>query len=294
MNDQLTDFFRLSAGLAVRLFPYVLLGILLTEPLKMKSWDRLLRRLCERQPKLAVFSASVLGAVSPLCTYGTMPVVLQLYRAGTPLAPLITFLAVSSLMNPQLFILTWRGIGGEMAFVRLGAVLFFGMLLGLAMMVIPQKWVVNLRIRLEEGGHETRRSRKVRGVKPFLRSFRSQFQFVGFFLLVGIIVGTALQVFAPQEWMNRAFDPDKWYSVPVAALLGVPLYACGGGAVPMIRGLMRIIGMGKGAALAYFLVGPETRITPLAAMDSVLRTGFIGLYVAGLFIFSLIVGFLYR
>jgi uncharacterized membrane protein YraQ (UPF0718 family) len=106
-------------------------------------------------------------------------------------------------------------------------------------------------------------------------------------------VGAALQVFAPQEWMNRAFNPDRWYSVPLAAMLGVPLYACGGGAIPMIRGLMRA-GMGKGAALAYFLVGPATRITPLAAMGSVLRIAFIAVYIVLLFLFSLLVGFFYR
>jgi hypothetical protein len=58
--------------------------------------------------------------------------------------------------------------------------------------------------------------------------------------------------------------------VLLAGLLGVPLYACGGGAVPVIAGLLAQ-GMSPGAALAFFLAGPATRLTALAALGTLLK-----------------------
>ena len=101
--ESISEFLQTSAEMFVRLLPYVLAGIVLSELLNLTAWDRLIRRVCGKNPLTGVIGAVVLGAISPLCTYGTLPIVTHLYWAGTPLAPLASFLAVSSLMNPQ----TW-------------------------------------------------------------------------------------------------------------------------------------------------------------------------------------------
>jgi uncharacterized membrane protein YraQ (UPF0718 family) len=89
------------------------------------------------------------------------------------------------------------------------------------------------------------------------------------------------------------FNPGEWFAVPLAAILGIPLYACGGGTIPLIRSLL-FSGMAKGSALAFFIVGPATRITPLMAMTSVLRPKLISIYVISLIFYSLIAGLIYK
>src|SRR5208337_2697925 len=99
-----------------------LLGVLAGELLKYAPLMRLVGRASRLSVGASVFLAAVLGMVSPLCTYGTVPVVLQLFLTGVPLAPLVTFLSTSSHMNPQLFMLTWGGISPTMALARAGTV----------------------------------------------------------------------------------------------------------------------------------------------------------------------------
>jgi len=89
------------------LSPYVLAGVILGEILKLTSWTKLVYVWTAKSRFLSILTASALGMISPLCTYGTVPVILQLFRAGVPLAPLATFLSVSSEMNPQLLVFTW-------------------------------------------------------------------------------------------------------------------------------------------------------------------------------------------
>ena len=293
--DRLIQVFALSGRLVARLFPYVVVGVLIGEVLKHARWTSLIQRGCNRHPIIATLWAALLGMISPLCTYGTVPIVLQLARSGTPLFPLIAFLSVSSLMNPQLFIVTWRGIGFEMAFARVAAVFAYGILLGLVLWRLPTRCVVNPRA-LDSSRPETEERDELAARfewRGFLRASWRSFQFVAFYMIVGILLGSVIEVFVPGEWILRLFNPGEWFALPLAAILSVPLYACGGGTIPLIRSLL-LGGMGKGSALAFFLVGPATRLTPLLALATVLRGSFLVVYVSTLILFSLLVGLAYQ
>jgi uncharacterized membrane protein YraQ (UPF0718 family) len=289
------------------LAPYVIAGSVVGEYLKTTSWIRLLHTGVNRRPVISVVAASLIGAVSPLCTYGTVPVVLALYRTGVALPPLISFLAVSSMMNPQLFIVTWGGVGPEMAIARLISVVVFGVALGLVMYKVPVWWAANSAISrtpdeescaashsdvganrsvscMSRSGSLTRS-----GARGLALNILRNLEFVGVYFVIGVIVGSAVEEFVPREWVVSALGQDRTLSVLLAAVMGIPLYACGGASIPVIR--LRIDqGMTRSAALAYFIVGPATRVTPLMALLAVLRPGFLIAYVAAFVAFACLIG----
>lgn len=283
-----------SGRMLLELTPYVVIGVVASQALKRTALVKLVKRASSGSPWLSVVLAASLGTVSPLCTYGTLPVVLQLFRAGVPIAPLVTFLSASSLMNPQLFILTWGAIGPEMALVRAGSVLLFGVLLGLVVHRLPIRLVANpsALAREEQEDESEERQRRRFEWRGFLRDSYNSLLFISYYLIIGILLGAVVEVFVPGRWIAAAFRPGRWASVVLAAILGVPLYACGGGAIPFVGSLIRQ-GMSKGAALAFFISGPATRITPLLALAAILRPRFIAVYVAALLGFSLTAGMLY-
>lgn len=277
------------------LFPYVLAGVTLGQVLKYIPWKKWMYSGSSRFCFLSIGISAILGMISPLCTYGTVPVVVAFFQAGMPLAPLVTFLAVSSLMNPQLFMITWFWIGSEMALVRAGVVLILGFLLGLLILHLPQKWIINTGMLGKRPDSEEGIEYSSTGFKPnmFFRNVWNSLQFVGFYVVIGILLGAAVEVFVPGQWLMALFKPGQSSSVLLAALLGVPLYPCGGGTIPLVRSLM-LKGMSKGSALAFFIVGPATRITPLMALATILRPLFLVFYVLSLIGYSTIAGVLYR
>lgn len=281
---------KLAAGSTWQLLPYLVLGVLASEGLRYTSVSPLLERGCRSQPAIAIPLAAVLGVVSPLCTYGTVPVVLQLLRAGVPVAPLATFLSASSLMNPQLLLLTWGGLGPQMALVRLAAVLAFGLALGAIMHFLPARFCVR-PAPLEEEEPRTRQ-RPAFSAKGFARNCWNMFAFVGFYVVLGSLLGAIVEVFVPGRWIMALFGGSGWYHILLAALLGVPLYACGGGVIPLVQGLMQQ-GMSAGAALAFLVAGPATRIPPLMALAAILRPLFVVAYVVFLILYSVVAGVLY-
>jgi uncharacterized membrane protein YraQ (UPF0718 family) len=281
---------HLAATATWQLLPYVILGVLASESLRYTSVSSWLERGCRSHPAVAIPLAAALGIVSPLCTYGTVPVVLQLLRAGVPVAPLATFLSTSSLMNPQLLLITWGGLGAKMTLARLLAVFAFGLVLGAITHFLPMRYSV--RPRSEQEQQPQSKHRPPFSFKSFAKHGGKTLEFVGFYVMLGVLLGATIEVLVPGRWVVAVFGSGGWFQILLAALLGVPLYACGGGVIPLVRSLIEE-GMSGGAALAFLIAGPATRIAPLMALATIVRPVFVVAYVIFLVAYSVLAGVLY-
>ena len=274
--------------------PYFLAGILLGELIKFASWTKIIYKWVSRSPVKAVISASIIGILSPLCTYGTIPVVIELYKSKVRVAPLIAFCASSALMNPQLFVMTAGGVGLEMAVVRTLAVFVFSFAVGMLSLVIPERFMIRKYIKVYEGGGEQieNREKKIFAVQQYFINCFKNFIYVLPFLLIGVFLGAAVSVFVPQRYFYEALYMGRIQSILAGAIVGIPMNACGGGAIPFIQTLLDM-GLGKGTALAFFLVGPAMRPAPLVAMAALFTPLLLVAYCLFLFISAVLMGYLY-
>jgi uncharacterized membrane protein YraQ (UPF0718 family) len=283
------------------LLPYLVGGIMAGELLKFTSWTKIIYKWVSKAPVVSVISGSIIGIISPLCTYGTIPVVLELYRSKVHIAPLIAFLAASSLMNPQLFIMTAGGTGMEMAVARTLAVFLFSFAVGILSYLIPEKFMVRKSINFYDDGGEriANREKKLFFVKQYCINCLKSLRHIGVYLLIGILLGAIIELYAPKGLINAAFALGrettpiiKVRSILAGALLGIPLSPCGGAAIPIVQGMV-INGMGKGTALAFFIVGPATRPAPLAAMAALFTPLFLAAYCLFLIVSAVLMGLVY-
>jgi len=278
---------ELAAASLWQYLPWVVLGVLVSEALRYTAISPVLERGCRSHPAIAIPASALLGIVSPLCTYGTVPVVLQLLRAGVPIAPLATFLSASSLMNPQLMLLTWGGLGPKMAVARVMVVFVFGVLFGAITHFLPMRYSVQPKIR-EEGKH-CPKQRPPFTWPGFFKNSGKTLRYVGSYVVLGVLLASIIEVLVPGRWVMAIFGGSGWYRILLAALLGVPLSACGGGVIPLVSGLIGQ-GMSPGAALAFLIAGPATRIPPLMALATIVRPLFVIAYVVLLIAYSVLAG----
>jgi uncharacterized membrane protein YraQ (UPF0718 family) len=283
-----------SLMILLELLPYLIIGVMISELLKFTSWTKLVYKYVLKSPVVSVISASIIGMISPLCTYGTIPVVIELYKNKVSIAPLITFLAASSLMNPQLFIMTAGGISLEMAFARTLAVFVFSIVTGLLCYLIPQKFITRKDVQLyeDEGENIINREKKVLVVRPYLINCAQNLKHIGKYLLVGILLSAIIELYIPKDLVAAAFRAGRVQSILAGALLGIPLSPCGGTAIPIVSGMMDN-GMGKGTALAFFIVGPATRPAPLIAMATLFTPLFLVSYCLFLIFSAVLMGLFY-
>jgi uncharacterized membrane protein YraQ (UPF0718 family) len=295
MADFIVNIMLQNAGNTfLQLFPYTVVGVLLGEILKFTSWTKLIYKGINTSKHLSVFVAAILGIISPLCTYGTIPVVLTLYRGGVSIGPLISFLSASSLMNPQLFIMTWGGLTADFAIIRLLIVFIFAILCGYISILIPEKWVVMKKrlIREEDEDDIINRPVKIFSFKALIINSLKSLLFVSKYMVIGILLGAAIETFVPKTLIMNTLGGNTVMSILIAALVGIPLYACGGGIIPTVRAMISS-GMSNGAAMAFLTVGQGTRLTSIFALAAVFRPVFIIAYCVFLVLFSTFTGLLF-
>ena len=112
-----------------------------------------------------------------------------------------------------------------------------------------------------------------------------------FAIFVG--VGYLIQSFVPTSVIMSLFRGDSMFSVPLAALIGLPLYVSGEGAIPLIKALMDG-GAGEGAMMAFMITGPATSAWVIAGITAFMRKKVIGLYIGFVFVGGVLMGYLYQ
>lgn len=148
--------FMLEAFLHV--WPYLLITIPLAVAVQMSGAAKYINRAFAAQPIVAILLATAVGAFSPFCSCGVIPVVATLLIGGVPLAPVMSFWIASPSMDPEVFFLSVATIGWELAVWRLGATLLLSLSTGfITHFVVQQGWL----------GTEILRSRKPTSVQSY-------------------------------------------------------------------------------------------------------------------------------
>lgn len=123
----------------------------------------------------------------------------------------------------------------------------------------------------------------------FLKNLGRNLKATGPYFLFGIVLSALFQRYVPAEAMTAVFGGNEAFGVLMAATIGVPLYACGGGTIPLLQQWLAD-GMSMGSAAAFMLTGPSTKITNLGALKIVLGIRRFVLYLLFVMAFSFVTG----
>lgn len=123
----------------------------------------------------------------------------------------------------------------------------------------------------------------------FLKNLWRNVKATGLYFLFGIILSALFQRYVPSDIMADMFGGNEAFGVLMAATIGVPLYACGGGTIPLLQAWLWD-GMSMGSASAFMITGPATKITNLGAVKIVLGIKRFIIYLAYAMVFSLVSG----
>ena len=237
----------------------------------------------DRHRGLSLCVASLLGAASPICMFGTVPIIAAFGRKGVPQYLLAAFMISSVLLNPNLFLLSFV-LGTHIAMARLFLVLLCGVLAGLLVLIFfKERQLFNFE-RFEP---------KDKVKKTYLRDLFKAFRITAPYLLLGVTLTALFNRYVPPQLVSGLFGGRRGLGVLFAASLSIPMYVCGGGVIPLIRAWL-FAGMGTGDALTFMLAGPATKITNLSAVKMILgRKNFV-LYLAYCIGFAVVVGLLWE
>lgn len=234
---------------------------------------------------VGVFLSCLLGIASPLCMYGTIPIAASFSRSGVRDDWLAAFMMSSILLNPQL-ILYSAALGNTVLAVRVLSCFLCGVTAGLCI-----RWFYKGKAFFNFSGFAEPKSRDT-DPNPVLRYIKNLWRnskATGPYFLLGLVLSALFQRYVPAELMTDLFGGNEAWGVLMAATIGVPLYACGGGTIPLLQQWLWE-GMSVGSAASFMLTGPATKINNLGALKIVLGARNFALYLAYSMIFALMMG----
>lgn len=236
---------------------------------------------------VGIFLASALGILSPLCMYGTIPIAASFYKQGMREDWLAAFMMSSVLLNPQLMIYS-TALGMTAMLIRLLSCYVCGVVAGLLVGIkdSPNPFF-NFEGFLPGKSHDTDPNLFLRFLKNLGRNIKA----TGVYFLIGILLSALFQRYVPSEQFAELFGAHRGFGVLLAATVGVPLYACGGGTIPLLQEWL-VSGMSMGSAAAFMVTGPATKITNLGALKIVLGIKNFVIYLVYVMAFSLVTGLL--
>ena len=272
-----------------QIFRYWALGILIGSGISVFLKDRIhgaFRAMSEsRYGVLGLIPASLLGIASPLCMYGTIPLAASVSRSGMRHDWLAAFMMTSILLNPQLIIYS-AALGPTALAVRIVSCFLCGIAAGLLVRVFYRdKPFFDFSGFDEPKSRDTDPNLLLRLLKNIGRNIRA----TGPMFLLGIALSALFQRYVPQKVMVDVFGGNEAWGVLMAATVGVPLYACGGGTIPLIQQWLAE-GMTLGSAAAFMITGPATKITNLGALKIVFGVKRFLLYLLFVMLFAFLTG----
>ena len=212
--------------------------------------ERTRRILAGKRESVGNVLAALLGIVTPFCSCSAVPLFIGFVTAGVPLGVTLSFLISAPMVNEIALVLLFGMFGWKVAALYLGTGLTIAMVAG---------WVIG-RLKMERhveawvyengltAGVEDERLDWAARIRLGREAVRDIVGKVWLYVLIGIGVGAGIHGYVPENFMASIMGREAWWSVPVAVLIGVPMYSNAAGIIPVVQALL-----GKGAALGTVL-----------------------------------------
>lgn len=271
--------------LLIQIAPWWLAGLLAGSLISVYLSDRIVSSVTAlrrgRFGLAALIGASFLGIASPLCLFGTIPLVAALGRKGVPQDILVAFMISSIMLNPNLLIISFV-LGAPLALARFAVSLAAGILAGL----LTRHYLSRQQLfRFDQ--FEPAQQKK----KTYWRDLGKGLRITAPYLAIGILLTTLFDLYVPASLVGKLFGANRGLGILLAVSLSIPTYVCGGGTVPLLSSWLEA-GMSVGSAIAFMVAGPATKLTNLGAVKIVLGLRNFLLYLAYCLSFAILAGFL--
>ena len=240
--------------------------------------------------------AALLGIVTPFCSCSAVPLFIGFVESGVPLGVTFSFLISSPMVNEVALIMLWGLFGWKIAMIYivsgLTVAIIGGIVIGkLKLEHLVQPYVYEMKMG-SSGELDTKLTWKDRASQAY--DYTCQIlKKVWLYVVLGIAVGAGIHGYAPQNFLLKYAGKGNPLAVPLAVIIGVPLYSNAAGTIPIVHALMEK-GMGIGTSLAFMMAVTALSFPEMIILKQVLKVKLIGIFVGILTVAIIIVGYIFN
>ena len=239
--------------------------------------------------------ASLLGIITPFCTCSAIPLFIGFLEAGVPLGTTFSFLVASPMINEVALVLLLGMFGWKIALLYIISGLIIAILSGI---IIGHLKVENL---VEEFVYKNKFNGQLQLPEMTWRqriTYSKNYTIeiikkVWIYIVIGIGIGAWIHGYVPTDFLAQYAGSDKWYAVPLAVLIGIPLYSNAAGVIPLV-GVLTEKGVAMGTSLAFMMAVTGLSLPEFLILKKVMKTKLILIFAGIVGIGIIFTGYLFN
>lgn len=265
------------------------------------SKEKIQRVLTTPKKALNSILGAALGAVTPFCSCSTVPILVGLIKSGAPFSGVVSFLITSPILNPAIIALFVTFFGVQTTLIYATFSMAFAIVAGLLLDKLGFKKEVK-NVTIKGSLHQDITWEQFEGTfwqknwQAFKAAFKDAwglFRGVVLYLLIGAGIGAFIYEFIPQDLLGRFAGANNYLAVPIAALVGIPMYIRAETMIP-IASILIGKGVGSGTMIALIIGGAGASIPEMSLLSSIFKKKMIIAFLLCVFFVATVTGLLFN
>jgi uncharacterized membrane protein YraQ (UPF0718 family) len=287
VNFFIYDSIKVTLMLAVIVFAVGIVRTYIT-PQKVKKW------VAGRSEGMGNVIAAILGIPTPFCSCSAVPLFIGFVESGVPLGITFSFLIASPLINEVAAAMLLAMFGWQIALIYIVSGLIIAIIAGIVIGRLHlesevEEFVYKCKMHEKEEKPMTWRERVTFGI----HESRSITLTVLPYILIGIAIGAIIHGYAPADFLVNIAGPGNPLAVPIAVLIGIPLYSNAAGMIPIME-VLTAKGMAMGTALAFMMAVIGLSLPELIILRKVIKIKLLAIFVGIMFVAITLTGYLFN
>ena len=239
--------------------------------------------------------ASFLGVITPFCSCSAVPLFLGFVEVGVPLGVTFSFLVASPMINEVALVLLFGMFGWEIALIYMISGILIaivaGILIGkLKVENLVEDFVFKNKAKAEQEIKEMTFKERIDFAKTYVFDILKK---VWIYVIIGIGIGAWIHGYVPMDFLAQFAGADKWYAVPLATLIGIPLYSNAAGIIPLVSALTEK-GVAMGTTLAFMMAVTGLSLPEFLILRKVMKVRLILIFAAIVGLGIIFTGYLFN
>lgn len=234
-----------------------------------------IQRVLDRPNKWSGYLYALLfGAITPFCSCSTIPVLAGLFSARAPFGPTITFLIASPILGPIFLVVLWTLLGWKLTILYIVFAALFSLVVGFLWKTFGfQNLIKEVRVKKRNPHQLAATLDSTQTMSNWKFAFLDAWSFFLSmlpYLFIGVLLGSAIYGFIPERFIAKYIGTGEFWTIPVAAIIGAPMYIREEVMLPIANVLLSK-GMGVGTIIALLIGGAGCSIPEVIMLKKLFK-----------------------
>lgn len=282
--DTLKSFFSIALELTIL---FIVISFVISLLQGFIPYEKIEKKLAGKNKALAALAAIVFAFITPFCSCSTIPVVVNMLKKNMPFDIVMIFLFASPVLDPTILTIMGVILSWKVTIIYTILTTIFSIIIGFSLKAFGfERSVKNVIMTGYE--EETKKFNIRLAFKETLDLMKSVYPY----LIIGAAIGAVIHGAVPTEWISHVFGAEHWWLIPIAAIVGIPLYIRLSSMIPISQ-ILIAKGMALGPVMAMLISSAGASLPEVILLKSIFKKELVVTFVLSVFLMSTISGFIF-